>query len=215
MHVKDGHLGIKPARVQWKGLHNLMISVGFSDKGAREYMVHDPRNWAKPLQQENLEKNTSACWSHYDDSTGMFFVTNKGSTEVQLYYFSHTGERKSKPELIPCLNHYNCKEAYTYFYFMPKHVVDVEKKEIIRGIKLSGKLAEFVSFKIARKNETDFSADLYPHHRAQKAALSSEDWAKGANADPIVELFNPEIPREGLLAPTGGSQVTVAASAPS
>ena len=118
-------MGLKPARVQWKGLHNLMVSVGFSDKNVREFMVHDPRNWAKPLVQENLDKNTTVCWTHYDDATGLFFVTNKGSKEVQMFYFSHTGERKAVPELIPCLSHYNSKESYNYFYFLPKQVVDV------------------------------------------------------------------------------------------
>ena len=60
-----------------------MVSVGFSDKGQREYMVHDPRNWAQPLQHDKLDTNTQICWTYYDDSSGLFFVTNKGSKLVQ------------------------------------------------------------------------------------------------------------------------------------
>jgi hypothetical protein len=59
-----------------------MISVGYSDKGVREYMVHDPRNWAAPLAQDKLDKNTQVCWTYYDDATNLFYVTNKGSTLV-------------------------------------------------------------------------------------------------------------------------------------
>ena len=57
---------------------------------------------------------------------------------------------------------------------MPKQSVDPMKKEVARGLKLTGKTAEWVSFKIPRKNEPDFSADLFPYHRAQKAAQSAE-----------------------------------------
>ena len=143
-----------------------------------------------------MDTNTQVCWTHYDDATNLFFVTNKGSTLVQLLYFSETGERSNKPELIPCLNPYNSKESYNYFYFLPKQAVDPMKKEVVRGLKLTGKTAEFVTFKIPRKNDPDFSADLFPYHRSQKAAMTCEEWSKGADSDPLVELFHPEIPRD-------------------
>lgn len=113
-----------------------------------------------------------------------------------MLYFSETGERSSKPELLPCLNHYNSKESYNYFYFLPKQAVDPMRKEVVRGLKLTGKTAEFVTFKVPRKNDPDFSADLFPHHRSQKAAMTCEEWSKGADSDPLVELFHPEVPRE-------------------
>ena len=79
---------------------------------------------------------------------------------------------------------------------MPKQMVDPMKKEVARGLKLTGKTAEYVSFKVPRKNEPDFSPDLFPYHRSQKAGMTSEQWTSGANYDPQLELFFPEIPRE-------------------
>lgn len=78
--VQKSHQGTKAQRVQWKGAHNLQISVGTSEFNDREYMVYDPRDWSKPLQQAQLDTNTQVCWTYYDDITNLFFVTNKGST---------------------------------------------------------------------------------------------------------------------------------------
>lgn len=48
--VQPAHQGSKAQRLQWKGSHGLMISVGTSDFNDREYMVYDPRDWSKPVQ---------------------------------------------------------------------------------------------------------------------------------------------------------------------
>lgn len=187
--VQDAHQGTKAQRVQWNGAHGLHISVGTSDFGDREYMVFDPRDWSQPVQKQQLDSNTQVCYTHYDDVCNLFFVTNKGSTFTQCFYFSAEGERQGKPELIP-LSQYNGKEGTAYFYFMHKNCVDPLRKEIVRGVRFTGRTAEFITFKLPRK-EADFSADLYPPHRAQTSALTFEDWAKGTNADPVFESFDP------------------------
>lgn len=187
--VKDAHQGSKAQRVQWKGSHGLQISVGTNDFNDREYMVYDPRDWSKPLQQAQLDTNTQVCWTYYDDITGLFFVTNKGSTFTQMLYFSAQGERGPKPELIP-LSNYNGKEGTHYFYFMPKQAVDPMKKELVRGLRYTGKTAEFITFKVPRKEE-QFSSDLFPKHRATTAAMKFEEWAKGTDNDPVLEEFDP------------------------
>lgn len=129
-------------------------------------------------------------WTYYDDITNLFFVTNKGSTFTQMFYFSETGEKSQKPELIP-LGTYNDKVGTHYFYFMPKHAVDPLRKEVLRGLRFTGKTAEFISFRLPRKEE-EFSADLFPPHRAQKAAMTYEEWSKGENKDPVLESFDPD-----------------------
>lgn len=128
----------------------------------------------------------------------MFFVTNKGSTFTQMFYFSATGERHAKPELVP-LGNYNGKEGTHYFYFLPKQAVDPLRKEVLRALRYTGKAAEFITFKLPRKEE-DFSSDLFPPHRAQKSAMSFDEWSKGADKDPILEEFDPEQLRAGIQA---------------
>lgn len=188
--VVDAHQGTKAQRVQWKGAHNLLISVGTNDFNDREYMVWDPRDWSKPLVQTQLDTNTQVCWTYYDDITNLFFVTNKGSTFTQMLYFSEMGERGKNPELVP-LSTYNGKQGTHYFYFLPKQAVDPFRKEVLRALRFTGKDAEFITFKVPRKEE-QFSTDLFPPHRAMKSAHTFEDWSKGADKAPVMEAFDPE-----------------------
>jgi hypothetical protein len=48
---------------------------------------------------------------------------------------------------------------------LPKQAVDPFRKEILRALRFTGKEAEFITFKVPRKEE-QFSTDLYPKHRA-------------------------------------------------
>lgn len=143
-----------------------------------------------------MDTNTQVLWTHYDDITGLFFVTNKGSTFTQVFYFSAEGERQAKPEMVP-LTSYNGKEGTHYFFFLPKHAVDPLRKEVVRGLRFTGKAAEFVTFKLPRK-EADFSHDLFPPHRAQKPAMTFDEWAKGKDEEPILEEFDPVKLQEGI-----------------
>ena len=92
--------------------------------------------------------------------------------------------------MVP-LTSYNGKEGTHYFYMLPKHAVDPLRKELVRGLRFTGKTAEFITFKLPRK-ESEFSADLYPPHRATIAAHSFESWAKGEDKDPVLEGFDPD-----------------------
>ena len=56
--VVDAHEGSKAQRLQWQGKHGMLIAVGANDSNEREYMVRDPRDWTKPLQQAQLDSNT-------------------------------------------------------------------------------------------------------------------------------------------------------------
>lgn len=191
------HQGSKAQRVQWQGKHQKMISVGASDSNDREYMVHDPRDWTKPLQQMQLDSNTQVVFTHYDATNNLFFVTNKGSTFTQFFYFSESGEKTSKPELVP-LGQYNAKDGTQYFYFLPKHCVDPLNKEILRGLRYTGKAAEFITFRVPRK-EAHFSEDLFPPYRSQTAAMTFDEWSKGDTKGPILEPWDTEKLQAGIM----------------
>ena len=106
-----------------------------------------------------------------------------------MLYFSPTGERGTTPELIP-LSNYNGKDGTHYFYFLPKQAIDPMKKELLRGLRFTGKAAEFITFKVPRKTD-NFDTDLYPKHRAMTAALKYDEWANGTDKDPVLEAFDP------------------------
>jgi hypothetical protein len=82
--------------------------------------------------------------------------------------------------------------------------VDPFRKEVLRGLRFTGKEAEFITFKVPRKEE-QFSHDLFPKHRAQTSAQSFDEWSKGTDKDPNLEAFDPEALQAKLQANVGQS----------
>ena len=50
--------------------------------------------------------------------------------------------------------------------------------EIMRGVRLTAKTIEYVSFKVPRKAGT-FQADLYPNCKSLSPALTFDEWWNG------------------------------------
>lgn len=73
---------------------------------------------------------------------------------------------------------------------MPKKCVNFMQCEIQRALRITQKQAEWITFKLPRKSG-DFQSDLYPPCEAGKEAHSYEEWAAGANVDPVMEKFDP------------------------
>jgi coronin-1B/1C/6 len=73
---------------------------------------------------------------------------------------------------------------------MPKKYINFMECEVQRGLRITGKSAEWITFKLPRKSG-DFQEDLYPPCEAGKEALTYEEWAAGQNVDPIMQNFDP------------------------
>ena len=63
--------------------------------------------------------------------------------------------------------------------------------EVMKGVRLTAKTIEYVSFKVPRKSGT-FQADLYPDCRSTNPALSFEEWWGGQNKDADRMELKPE-----------------------
>lgn len=130
-------------------------------------------------------------FSYYDETNKLLYITNKGSNFISIFYFSESGETADGlPQLVPLLP-YKTSDLTTYTYFLPKHHINPVAKEIQRAIRTTKNTAEFISFKLPRK-EAGFSLDLYPGFRSRTAAQSFEEWSQGGNKNPIVEMWNPK-----------------------
>lgn len=56
------------------------------------------------------------------------------------------------PNIIDYLHAYKGKEPQKGFSFLPKRCVDVMSCEVAKGVRLTGKTVEYVSFKVPRKS---------------------------------------------------------------
>ncbi len=74
---------------------------------------------------------------------------------------------------------------------MPKRIVDLMSCEMLRGVRVSAKDLEYVTFKVPRKSGT-FQQDLYPDCRNMTAAMEFDEYWGGADKDPTRMQLKPE-----------------------
>lgn len=57
--------------------------------------------------------------------------------------------------------------------------------EVMRGIRMTIKTAQWISFKVPRR-ETKFADDLFPPYPNTESVMTYEEWASGTDKDPIL-----------------------------
>jgi hypothetical protein len=74
---------------------------------------------------------------------------------------------------------------------MPKRTVDVMTCEVARGVRLTAKTVEYISFKVPRK-AGNFQADLFPPCRSQEPATKFEEYWSGVDKEVLRQEMRPE-----------------------
>ena len=86
---------------------------------------------------------------------------------------------------------FKSKEPQKGFSFLPKRKVDLKSCEILRGVRATPNIIEYVTFKVPRKSGT-FQADLYPACKSAQAAQTFQEWWDGSDKDPVRMDLRPE-----------------------
>ena len=107
---------------------------------------------------------------HYDDASKVVFVVNKGSSYTSMF---HLDEHSSNEPVLAACDRHNDGKSALYTYFMPKRFVDSAKNELVRGLKFTGKTAQFVSFKIPRR-DNNFAEELFPPYPAGSPSMNHQ-----------------------------------------
>jgi hypothetical protein len=149
------------------------LTTGFSKMAERQYAVWDLRDLSQPLIMKRLDDYAGIANPFYDEDSKVVFIAGKGESAVSFYQFS-----TESPNYLDYLHAYKGKEPQKGFSFMPKKVVDVMQCEMMRGVRLTGKTLEYVSFKVPRKSGT-FATDLYPDCRSGVSGLNFEEYWSG------------------------------------
>lgn len=80
-------------------------------------------------------------------------------------------------------------------FFLPRRFVNCNKNEIMRGLRFTGKTAEYLSF-IVPKRQQVYTEDLYKPYITIQPSLNFDQWARGMNKDPILKPFDPVVLKE-------------------
>jgi len=113
----------------------------------------------------------------FDEDTRVMFIAGKGESAVSFYQFS-----LDSPNFLDFLYAFKGREPQKGFSLMPKRAVDLMSCEILKGVRLTAKTIEYVSFKVPRK-AGNFQPDLYPNCRSLNPAMTFDEYWSGVDKD--------------------------------
>ena len=171
----QAHEGGKCQRLNWVGNSANIVTVGYSYDNNREWAYWDSRRLSQPIVEEVLDNNKNIFFTHYDDASKILFIVNRGSSFINMFHLDQ--ESTSLPQLASCDKHNDGKDAQSV-HFMPKRYVDCSKNEIVRALKLSGKTAQYISFKVPRR-DNNFAEELFPPYPEGRPSMSAVEWKRG------------------------------------
>jgi len=186
--ITNSHEGARPQKFVWCGNTNYLVSMGFSKISERQYAAWDLRDLSNPLIMKRLDDYGGIPFCFFEDDSKLIFVAGKGESQISQYQFN-----ENSPNHIDFLDNFTGKEPQKGFSFMPKRVVDCIKCEIARGVRMTAKTVEYVSFKLPRKSGT-FQEDLYPPTKSGEAAMTFEEYWNGADKEPVKFQMRPDSP---------------------
>eukprot|EP00290_Baffinella_frigidus_P008925 CAMPEP_0180122350 /NCGR_PEP_ID=MMETSP0986-20121125/3528_1 /TAXON_ID=697907 /ORGANISM="non described non described, Strain CCMP2293" /LENGTH=412 /DNA_ID=CAMNT_0022061531 /DNA_START=261 /DNA_END=1495 /DNA_ORIENTATION=+ len=182
-----GHQGTKGARVSFLGDRPMFVTVGFSKQSERQLFFWDLRNESKPLSEVQIDIASGALLPFYDADTSLLYLGGKGDTNIRYF------EIDDAEPYQYFLTQFQGKGPQRGLCMVPRKALDVEVNEVARFVRLTQNAMEPVSFTVPRKGD-QFQEDLYPDTFAGRAALGSEEWLGGANANPRLVGMNPSDP---------------------
>lgn len=154
------HKGTKPARAIWLGQRNqtadsgkYILSTGFSAHAKREMFLWDTRKiLSGPVWTNTIDDNSGVIYPYYDECTGLLFLVGRGDGNIRFYEFADSS--------VYYLNDHRSTSPQRGFAMFPKRVVDQDKNEIARFLKLDANAVQTLSFYVPRRSDVG-SADLY------------------------------------------------------
>jgi coronin-1B/1C/6 len=182
------HQGNKASRAIWLSSRNqstdsgnFIVSCGFAPGAKREMFLWDIRKIADPVWTNGLDNNSGVIYPFYDECTGLLLLVGKGDGNIRYFEFADSS--------LYYLNDYRSSTPQRGFCLFPKRVVDQEKSEIVRALKLETSAMHTMSFLVPRRQETG-SSDLYPPFPVGVPAVGSVgDWLISREIVPPVTSF--------------------------
>lgn len=138
----------------------------------------DTRDLSQPLLLKRLDDLTGVPLLHFDEDSKVLFVTNKGESGVSFYQYN-----AQSPNYIDFIHAFKGRDPHKGFSFLPKRKVDLAGFEILRGVRLTQKTVEYVTFKVPKKSGV-FQPELYPPCKSNVPAMTSEEYLAGQDKEP-------------------------------
>lgn len=198
------HEGSKCFNVAWLGASNNIATVGFTRQSKRQFMIWDSRDLTKQIHTESLDQSAGVIMPFYDEDSKVLYLAGKGDGNIRFYEMI-----PEKPHTFS-LSEYRGSGSQKGMCFIPKRHCDTKKCEVMRGLKLTSKTVEPMSFIIPRKSDR-FQADIYPDTKAGVPALEADAYFGGAS-DFTPKLVSMDSKNKGAEGETKQSMPTAVKS---
>jgi len=132
---------------------------------------------SKPLMKQTVDSASGLIMPFFDKDTALLFLAGKGDGNIRYY------EVVDEAPYVHYIAEYKSNVPQRGLCFVPKRAVNVSECEVVRMCKLSVAKNEPISFQVPRKSDI-FQNDLFPDTFSGEAALSTDQWLSGQNAEP-------------------------------
>jgi len=190
--------GARGSRAVWADNKAKVITVGFSVTSTRQYMIHDPRKFDKPIAAPgDIDQSAGVFIPFYDPDNSVLYLGGKGDAGIK--YFELTDE---EPYLF-FLSEFRSTESQKGLCFLPKLACDTSLCEIASCMRLMKDAVQPVSFQVPRKSDV-FQADLFPDTYAGIPALTEDQWLSGDNKEaPKTSMKDKDVGRAAAPSTSG------------
>jgi len=113
--------------------------------------------------------------------------------------------------MIHSVASYKGEGSHRGFNFFPKRCVDVMSSELMKGIRLTDKFCEYVSFRLPKKRGC-FVSTLYGDCPSGEFSKTLDQWVDGESAPPQKIKMNPELRASLKLRVHDGSLIVQASA---
>ena len=185
-HVDTIHNGPKQMKCCWLGHSNNILTTGTNKQMFKEVGVWDSRDLSAPLKIQRAEKNLEVSDPFFDPVSNLAYLAVKGEARVNVW------ELTGNDEVITQVATWKGDGSHRGFNFFPKRFVDVFSSELMRGIRLTDKFCEYVSFGLPKKRGA-FVPSLYGKCDSGQAVLTFDQWSNGESGQAIEVDLNPDL----------------------
>jgi coronin-1B/1C/6 len=184
--------GAKGQRVVWFSGFNKVGTVGFQKSNSRGYALFDTKNMSAQVVNADLDSAAGVFIPYYDPDTSMLYLAGKGDAAIRYW------EIVNEDPYVHYLSEFRDNESTKGACFLPKTMMDTTKCEVAVCYRVMKDHIAPISFQVPRKSEM-FQGDIFPETNAFRPVMTAEEWAGGANKQPLKKSMKP-----GSAAPAGG-----------
>lgn len=184
--ASPAHEGPKQLKCCWLGESNRILTTGMSKQMYKEVCVWDPRDLTTPVKRKKADKNIEVSDPFYDPVNKLVYLAIKGESRVNIM------ELVDDDEVIYQIASYKGEGSHRGFNFFPKRFVDVMSSELMRAVRLTDKVCEYVSFRLPKKKGS-FVPSLYGECANGEFSKTFDQWREGESAPPVTIKMSPEL----------------------